>query len=72
LRFHLRLNLWNTLERRLAAEMLEARDSIAHLVKHLLPHHATEARINEVVKASGYSRVLVEAIRGGRDAWTCS
>jgi hypothetical protein len=58
------------LERRLAAEMLDARDAVARLVKQLLPHHATEARINEVVEASGYSRTLVETIRGGRDAWT--
>jgi hypothetical protein len=59
-----------TLERRLASEMLEARHEIAQLVKQLLPLHATEGRINEVVKVSGYSRTLVEAIRGGRDAWT--
>ena len=58
------------LERRLAAEMLEARDEIAQLVKQLLPHHATEARISTVVEASGYSRTLVEAIRGGRAAWS--
>jgi hypothetical protein len=58
------------LERRLAAEMLDAQDAIAQLVKQLLPHHATEARINAVVEASGYSRTLIEAIRGSRDVWS--
>jgi hypothetical protein len=58
------------LERRLAVETLEARDAVARLVKQLLPHHATDAQINAVVETSGYSRTLIEAIRGGRDAWT--
>ncbi|HEX5594695.1 MAG TPA: hypothetical protein VFX61_01540 [Micromonosporaceae bacterium] len=57
-------------ERQLATEMLEARDAVARLVKQLLPHHAPESWINTVVQASGYSRTLIEAIRGGRDAWT--
>lgn len=57
-------------ERHHAEEMLCARDTIARLVKEVLPHHAPQSRINAVVEASGYSRTLIEAIRDGRDAWT--
>jgi hypothetical protein len=59
-------------ERRMTVELREVRDQIARLVKELLPHHAPKGRINEVVEASGYSRTLVEAIRGGRGMWTSS
>ncbi|MFD0683920.1 hypothetical protein [Actinomadura fibrosa] len=57
-------------ERLTAKELHDLREAIARLVKELLPHHAPKNRINDVVKASGYSRPLIEALRGGKDIWT--
>jgi hypothetical protein len=53
-------------ERRMSWELMEVRDSVARLVKELLPQHAPRGRIEAVVEASGYSRTPVEALRGGR------
>lgn len=57
-------------ERELARELAETRREVARLIKELLPQHSSKDRINEVVEASGYSRALVEAVRGGQDMWT--
>jgi hypothetical protein len=59
-------------ERRMSRELIEARDSVARLVKELLPQHASRGRIEAVVEASGYSRTPVEALRGGRGMWNKS
>ncbi|WP_433331709.1 hypothetical protein [Spirillospora sp. CA-294931] len=57
-------------ERELTVELVGVRGEVARLVKELLPHHAPKDRINEVIQASGYSRTLIEALRGGKDIWT--
>jgi hypothetical protein len=59
-------------ERQMSHDLMRAREAIAALVKELLPHHAPAKLIEDVVRASGYSRTLVEAIRGGRDMWSAS
>ncbi len=56
-------------ERLMARELHDVRETIARIVKELLPHHAPRDRINDVVEASGYSRTLIEALRGGKDIW---
>jgi hypothetical protein len=56
----------------MSRELTEVRDSIARLAKELLPQHAPRERIEAVVEASGYSRTLVEALRGGRGMWSKS
>jgi hypothetical protein len=56
-------------ERRLEIELLEARNAIAQLIVELLPPHASGKRIDDVVEASGFSRTLVERVRGGQGMW---
>ncbi|MBP2184089.1 hypothetical protein [Amycolatopsis magusensis] len=56
-------------ERHLAAELVGTRAAIARLVTELLPQHAPRTRIEEVVSTSGYSRTLIEALRGGHHPW---
>ncbi|MEV0839381.1 hypothetical protein AB0I55_07450 [Actinocatenispora sera] len=51
-------------------ELTGVRDTIAQLIKELVPPHASAKRIYEVVDASGYSRTLVEAVRGGENMWS--
>jgi hypothetical protein len=57
-------------ERRMELELHEARDTIARLVRELLPAHASAKRIDEIVTVSGFSRFLVEGLRGGRGVWS--
>jgi len=54
------------LERRMTAELADARDAIARLVGQMLPHHARPERIESVVRASGYSRWMIERLRDGK------
>jgi hypothetical protein len=45
------------------------RRDIARLIIELLPPHASQAKINEVVAVSGFSRTLIERVRGGGAMW---
>jgi len=36
----------------------------------MLPPHAPQSRIQEVVEASGFSRYLIDRIRGGAGMWS--
>lgn len=57
-------------ERRMVEELTDVRDAIAQRVKELLPQHSSTNRIHGVVRASGYSRTLIEALRGGKAVWS--
>jgi hypothetical protein len=57
-------------EREMELELGRVRREIARLVVELLPPHASQAKIAEVVKASGFSRTLVEGVRGGQGMWS--
>lgn len=50
-------------------QLAQMRREIARLVLELLPPHAGQAKINEVVTASGFSRFLIERLRGGSGMW---
>jgi hypothetical protein len=63
---HEELGRLGELERRLAAELADTRDAIARLVGQMLPHHARPDRIESVVRASGYSRWMIERLRDGK------
>jgi hypothetical protein len=56
-------------ERELTHELVEIHEQIAALASALLPPHASESQISEVVVASGYSRTLIDALRGGKHPW---
>jgi hypothetical protein len=56
-------------ERDLTHELVEIHEQIAVLASALLPPHASESQISEVVAASGYSRTLIDALRGGNHPW---
>jgi hypothetical protein len=56
-------------ERQMESDLVALRDSIARLVVELLPPHASGKRVEEVVVASGFSRTLIEALRGGQGRW---
>jgi hypothetical protein len=56
-------------ERELELDLLRLRREIAGLITELLPPHAPQSRIQEVVAASGFSRHLIEAVRGGSAMW---
>ncbi|MFG1824778.1 hypothetical protein ACGFIJ_20030 [Microbispora bryophytorum] len=56
-------------ERRMALELQEIRAQIASLVQQLLPHHARTEKIDEVVRASGYSRTLIDVLRYKDHPW---
>jgi hypothetical protein len=47
-------------------ELADTRDAIVRLVGQVLPHHARPDRIESVVRASGYSRWMVERLRDGK------
>jgi hypothetical protein len=64
------LRRWGERERRMTEELIGVRHTIAQLIKELAPPHASTKRIHEVVDASGYSRTLVEAVRGGENMWS--
>jgi hypothetical protein len=57
------------LERDLTRQAVAVRETIAELVASLLPPHAPEALIVEVVKASGYSRTLIDSLRSRNHSW---
>ena len=57
------------LERDLTRQAVAVRETIAELVASLLPPHAPEALIVEVVKASGYSRTLADGLRSRNHSW---
>jgi hypothetical protein len=57
------------LERDLTQQAVAVRETIAELVASLLPPHAPEALIVEVVKASGYSRTLIDGLRSRNHSW---
>ena len=56
-------------ERGLTEQLVHAHEQIAALASALLPPHASESQIAEVVDASGYSRVLIDALRAGNHPW---
>lgn len=56
-------------EQTLTKEAVEVREQIAALVTAMLPPHAPEAHVVEVVEASGYSRTLIDGLRGGKHPW---
>lgn len=56
-------------EREMERQMAQTRREIARLIVELLPPHASQTKINEVVAASGFSRTLVERVRGGSGMW---
>ncbi|MFF0720460.1 hypothetical protein [Micromonospora sp. NPDC003816] len=53
-------------ERRMTTELADTRDAIARLVTQLLPSHASASKIESVVRASGYSRWMVDRMREGK------
>ncbi len=57
------------LEREQTRQARETRKALADLVQGLLPERATNTHINEVVKASGYSLTLINALRRGGHPW---
>jgi len=56
-------------ERDLTRQAVEVRETLADLVTSLLPSHAPESHVIEVVAATGYSRTLVDGLRGGTHPW---
>ena len=56
-------------ERALTREALAVREELAALVGHVLPPRAPELHVLQVVEASGCSRTVVDALRGGNHAW---
>ena len=56
-------------ERELTAEAVQVRETLAGLVTALLPPHAPESHVVEVVEATGYSRTLIDGLRGGKHPW---
>jgi hypothetical protein len=59
-------------EREMELELARIRREIARLIVELLPPHASQSKITKVVTASGFSRTLVEGVRGGRGMWSAS
>ena len=57
------------MERDLTRQATAVSETIAGLVTSLLPPHAPESHVLEVVAASGYSRTFVDGVRGGRHPW---
>jgi hypothetical protein len=57
------------LERDLTRQAVAVREAIAELIASLLPPHAPEALIVEVVKASGYSRTQIDGLRSRNHSW---
>lgn len=53
-------------QRSLERDLLRVREELASLVTVLLPPHAPEKQIAEIVAASGSSRTFVESLRGGQ------
>lgn len=45
------------------------REGLVAIVTSLLPPHAPEVHVVEVVEATGYSRTLVDGLRGGKHPW---
>lgn len=56
-------------EQQLSREAVKVREELAALVTSLLPPHAPESHVVEVVAASGYSRTLIDGLRGGKHPW---
>jgi len=56
-------------ERELSREAVKVGEELAALVTSLLPPHAPEWHVVEVVDASGYSRTLIDGLRGGKHPW---
>lgn len=56
-------------ERGLTRQLVGVHEQVAALASALLPPHASESQIAEVVDASGYSRVLIDALRSGNHPW---
>ena len=50
-------------------QLLDVHEQIAATVSALLPPHASESQVADVVTASGYSRTLIDALRGGNHPW---
>jgi hypothetical protein len=53
-------------ERRLSLELADAREAVVQMIDKVLPQHARSAQIEQVVRASGYSRWMVERLRDGK------
>jgi hypothetical protein len=49
--------------------VVNVREALAASVTSLLPPHAPEAHVVEVVDATGYSRTLIDGLRGGKHPW---
>jgi hypothetical protein len=56
-------------ERTMTAALSKAHAEIADLVAQLTPPHAPIHQIESVVKASGYSRTLIDALRAKNHPW---
>lgn len=56
-------------EQELSREAVNVREELAAIVTSLLPPHAPEAHVVEVVEATGYSRTLIDGLRGGKHPW---
>jgi hypothetical protein len=53
-------------EREMTQALWAVRSQVAHLVEDALPLHVRSAQLEEAVKASGYSRTLIDELRSGR------
>ena len=56
-------------EREMTQALWAVRSQIAHLVEDALPPHVRSAQVEEAVRASGYSRTLIEPLRRGQHEW---
>ena len=56
-------------EREMTQALWAVRSQIAHLVEDALPPHVRSAQVEEAVRASGYSRTLIDALRRGQHEW---
>lgn len=59
----------SALEREQTRRVRETRKALADLVQGLLPERASNAHVNEVVRASGYNGTLITALRSGGHPW---
>jgi hypothetical protein len=56
-------------EREMERQLAQTRREIARLVVEMLPPHAAQAKIDDVVTASGFSRFLIDRLGGGSGTW---
>jgi hypothetical protein len=56
-------------EREMATALSKTHAEIARLVAELAPSHAPVQQIEAVVRASGYGRSLIDALRSKKHSW---